>query len=316
MKIFNKFDLSIPSVMFIMVIFGLSMACSREEPTVIDQKQTIQVTDGRLHFSSEELFRTTIKQLAEKQNNLAEWEKQFPGFTSMRTAFKQLTDEDYQKIAAGTRSPYQDIVAIIGEGEEREAVRVISDGILSTLVSKDGFMYIANKAYKFNWDQMYVIEDFTAEKLKGMNFETGQGSSEYKTIPIEHRIVRTHNQPLSSGKIAASKTCIQNYDNGGRNKRMAGDIDYSGSGFYSSVTVMTKHQQRILGVWYAKNTGYVQAAGTATDAVSSTTYSYNTGREFNDGYCQFSFPGEVYNISTGHEALCDDNNVRYCEQYL
>jgi hypothetical protein len=323
MKKFNFSLLNLPVALYLIAVFAF-VACNREEPTAPNQQRAdaIEVKDGRLHFASEELFRATIKQLGQQQNALAEWEKQFSGFTSMRTAFSQLTDEDYYKIASGNLAPYQDIVTVIGEGEEKEAMRVISDGILATLVSKDGFLYVGNKAYKFSWDQMHIVEDFTAEKLKGINFEAGQGTGEFKTMPIVHRLKRIQNQPLPSGKTAASIWCIKEYDFNGK-KRMAGDIDYTDAGdFYSSANVMTKHQQRILGVWYAQNTGWVLASGSATSAANKYTINFSTGKLGNNGYVDYTFTEGVFNISTYHEAACKDYNsvtntgLRFCELYL
>lgn len=318
-----------------MALFLMTFSSCKEEYLADAEKREgkINVNNGRLTFDSDATFRSTIQSLIKQQDKLDEWEKQWPSFTSMRRAYNQISDEKkIQLITSGDLSGYESILAITGEGDEKEMDIIISDPILATLVSNDGYLYIGDKAYKFMSDKFFIIQDYDDSKLSKINKNTKAD----KLAGIEMGKVNHQSLNLANARTAASITCIQNYEMrggiGGIKKRLTGDIDYSDYGtaagsFYVGVTFYTKHQQRILGIWTEVNTEYVYLEGTYyPNGLAPVSFNL-TGN--NDGKIQYTIPsncnsvpggfactGEIRSANSYHEGKCNDGRVRFCNLAL
>jgi hypothetical protein len=195
------------------------------------------------------------------------------------------------------------------------------DPILATLVNKEGVLQVGNKAYRFFREKFIIIENPTASKLNKVGKNTYLNENEGI---IEGTITynKIGNSNVKNGKTSNSITCIQEYRTrggiGGIKKRMVGDIDYANYSapagyFYVSVVVATKHQQRILGVWAAKNTNYVSVNATFNVPINGGGSQNSTlsDRRDGQGYCEVSIPGGCIEIYTGnpnrpYETICDD----------
>jgi hypothetical protein len=314
--------------------------CTDELSQPVEEKQKskdeieVKLIDGHLSFESQEKFLKATEILKDKQKNLDQWEKQFSGFVSMRTAFEAITEK--QKLNASKTNSLEgleDIVSFTGEGEKREAVRNISDPILATLTSKDGILLIGKDAYKFDYDKFLIIKDYNATKvnqLKGAR-TAGNGITEGK-------ITHTKSPANVNAKVAESDVCLSEYWTGSwfssTKRRLVSDIDYTVyvpspniPTLYINVTVMSKHQSRYLGTWWTTSISKIRLNGSLFDQIAMQTIYFDE-TNFNTGWVQFSYPAgncsppvggyagpceyAYRNINVYSSGICEDGVPRNC----
>ena len=285
----------------------------------------MKVVDGILHLPNQKTFDDLTQDLAKKQDKLSDFESKFSGFVSIRTAFAALKDIDAESIAKnGITERYKGFVSVIGNDESKEITRTITDPILATLVNKDGLLRIADQLYKFEYNKFYIL------KLK--NGVSSKVSFDEKSEGVIVGKVTHSTSP--NAKVAASTTCIQEYWVGNSKRRMAGDIDYSeytanGGSQYSNVTIYTKHQKRVFGIWWSTNIPMLSFSG---NLIAHNVGSWSSGnwgiqhpinfeRACNDCCSEeISFPSQcpsgcaptVSNVNTDHTAYCSDGYYRTC----
>jgi len=310
----------------------LVVACNKDK---IDQdtatpqalEKPISVVNGRLVFSSKESFEATIGTLKKQQNQLRKWESQFDGFTSMNTAYENLTESDFEKMAAAnTTDGYENIITFVGVGEQREAVINIEDPLMASLVNKDGLLQIGEDVYKINYDQVVKVKVSDINKLEGARLSNKNASLE--VLPVTHTVLSEASSP--NGRIAEERVCTQEYRTsggiGGIKKRLVGEIYATTIGvLYSGVGARTKHQQRIGGVWFRKRTNQIRLTVTGQFVyygVGSRTenVNYDSGIQTDDGRDAYTFrfcfnascEFKINYANSTHYALCDDGRARQC----
>jgi hypothetical protein len=129
--------------------------------------EEISLVNGRLKFSSRKAFDKTLAELAKQQSpeELNKWEGQWKGFVSMRTAFARITEQDIARIAASGTKGYDGCLTLVGEGEDKEVVRNVDSHVMATLVNKDGIVLIGAQAFKFNYNSLIRVSNYTDKKL-------------------------------------------------------------------------------------------------------------------------------------------------------
>lgn len=284
--------------------------------TVSDSLNDIVLVEGVLKFKNLTHLETVVKQLTNHQSSseLIKWESQFKGFTSMRSAFDNLSETDIKKISeTESTKGYEDFLLLKPTGEsDLEAVRVITSPVLATLFNKEGLVRFGNDAYKYTESKVYVIRDFTSSKLSDL--------SEINEV-IKLEIFRTPIAPKAGGRPLYNNECNQYY---GKN-RLVGDmllVSPLGSGpqIFSRIKAEAKSQKKVLGVWFANKIPWITLTvnGAYAQPNSGVTLSHqihvpqqaDVSKIEND----FDFGGNatVHWMQVGAEGLCDDNNVRSC----
>ncbi len=312
----------------IVTVLSFVLWACQSKFTEPDEKlsSSISVVNGSLMFSNEEVFKQTLWGLKDKKIDLDTWEKQFPGFTSVRNAYKNFihSNERLQEIP----DSYSGFITFVGDGEDREVKRTVSDPLLATLVSKDGIFYIAKDAYRFTYEKFFIVRNQNARKLKeAASFTKTNLEQGIEVVPIIRKTFESTTRNLRTNE--ESINCLQSYSYNGSKRRLAGDIDYGvyyfGSFlYYTNVVVMTKHQSRVLGAWFTNNISQISVSGSIYNATTGVTVPFNETRS-NEGYAEVSFPttcqgiacdDRYKNISTTHSGNCQDNQTRSCTQYL
>ncbi|OJV52269.1 MAG: hypothetical protein BGO31_05405 [Bacteroidetes bacterium 43-16] len=131
------------TILAIVAIVGLAVSCGRDTAVVISEVgqqehplpgnngQEVGQRNGWLSFSGMEAFEATMAKLhaAEQGVELDNWEKQFKGFTSWRSA------------------------EIVGEEQETETRVDIPDVLLTTILNDKGRIQIADTVYQLAADR-------------------------------------------------------------------------------------------------------------------------------------------------------------------
>ena len=107
------------------------------------QTKEITVENGRLKFVDVEHFKEVLRLLSAKKSSedLDNWEKQFVGFESQRTAFEKITEKDVEKIGkSNSIEGYEDYATLVPDydGESKRLVKQVEGDAFGTLFSKDG----------------------------------------------------------------------------------------------------------------------------------------------------------------------------------
>lgn len=292
----------------------------------------VRLNQDVLHFSSKNAFDRTVADLQKDQSKLDEWERQFQGYVSMRTAYDHLTKDDLEKISMQGIDGYENILSITGEGDDREIVRNIDDDIMASLVNQDGLLYIGNDAFKVTYNNLIRITDGVN---RGADLRHIYSTAEIKNQPnveIQHVERRILNSTLKSkvSAVGRDETCYRDYTQRSpkRKNRLKGEIWSTDLGaLYSSIGARTRHQERILGAWFADKipqirlivTGQVQQLYGAPppiveDINFDTGILYNSSGESNTFQFCIGVPCEftINYMTTTHWGVCDDNVVRSC----
>lgn len=310
---------------YLTLFIGMVMALSCKENYEMEAtskitdtaNQEVKLVNGVLHIPSLKHFRQITENLTKKRDKLDEFEHQFAGFISVRTAFSQLTDVDAEKIATnGLTAQYKGYVSVIGEGETKEITRTITDPILATLVNREGLLVIGNTAHKFYYDKFYMS-----------NLQNNASRIDFNEKDAGVSIGRvTHGNALASNaRGAASIHCLHEYWVGNNKRRLAGDIDYSeyytnGALHYRNVTVYTKHQKRVLGTWWTMDTNSLSLTGSIKihnldsweTGIWGTQFTYSINHSCTDcGWLEESFGS---NCPTGCAPTYTDINTSHSGQ--
>lgn len=298
------------------LVFSCDTKPERDSLNPLGEIDAIKVVDGTLRFSSFSHFERVAAELTKNQSKtgLNAWQAKFTGFTSMRSAFKQLTETEMTQIGL-TKSTkgYENFLLLKEDGNELEAVRVIDSDVLATIFNKDGVVRFGDDAYKYVEDKVYVIRNFTPQKLKSL--------SQVKEV-IHLSVVNKRNARM----MDARNECIVTYQSGGYN-RLVGDYTLvtplfgSNSGPFNRVKAAAKSQKRVLGVWFdnAIPRLHLEVTGATYRNYGPASINYNSPQFTNDADVLFE---EGLDDGTGTAVVtwlqvkadgkCDDQAERNC----
>lgn len=319
-----------------------------------DVKSDIAVVDGVLRFSSEKVLAATLRSLYEHQKpqELNEWETKLLGFKSMRRAFNEINSADEEAIGTrGLTEQQSGFIKLIGEGEDREAVRVVADPVWATVINSEGVLFIGSTAYKFMYDKVLRVDNFGTTQNAKRRFDEPTGRKEF-TISRQRIVTNGQRQTTKAGRVAIQYNnevvCIQEYWHGNWlccKKRFVGEIEASGTDSnpfdqdleFKAMVAASKHQRRTSGVWWADavpvlrlkfraEVGSIPAAFTGiwdsafypeADPNGWLTLPDASLLEKGAGTCFPNIPcldgGYLINTYWGqHEGKCDDDQWRIC----
>jgi hypothetical protein len=268
-------------------------------PTANDGTAPIAVVDGRLRFATQEVYDRTVKFLMAHQNDLPTWEKQFRGYTSMRTAFESITTEQYeQMIEKNLFDNYRNILSLVPSGSEKEVTINIEDHLVSTVVSNKGLVQIGTDVFKITRDKVIKFSKYTSG-MEQQEFATSDPSRGVTVGVIKRRNLSP--TILAGARVAGEINLLNEYWVGSSKRRLIGTIyDWDAGGVYSThIGLQTKHQRRFLGSWFAESIGNIGLNGSG---------SYQT---YYNGIPQ----GTPTAFDTGNYSSSWDNYINYTLQY-
>ena len=301
-------------------------SCDKEESIQsTETSQSITLKNGMIIFNTSDDFEKTIESLMKNQNNLDQWEKNFNGFTSMRTAYDNLSEDDMQKIASNKSSHHFRDILKISDDQEPEALMNIDDEVLATLVNEQGLLQIGNEVYKFRYDMLYKtaykdldklanIDNYSKADLKNNNIETFEVSHNYFVTEL-------------SENFKADRTCDRRYWKKDR-KRLKGEQWTTNLGsLYSGAGARTKHQKKTLGIWWRNKTQRLRLRlnGNYTQVFQGIpqppiAVNEDSGWATDDGREAYTFDFcvnvncsfQINSLTSTHECTCDDGNYESC----
>lgn len=313
---------------------SVSLLISCKEPNQIQvrdlsQSELLKVKEGIFEFSSEAKFKETITYLKtlNDRGSLDKWESQWQGFRSMRTAYNQISEEDQRIIDRNSSAKgYERFLSIIGEGDDRQAIRNVMDDALATLTNEKGVVKVGGVYRFYRYDS---ILEFTDKQLIDsellVEMQSPDVSKGIKLIPLQ-KTTKTHTISLDAvNDYAESQGPLNEYWHNSRKYRVVGIIWCDGPpSSYNEIGGITKHQKRVFGsIWYDDNVSTIRLKYDAVVYVG-----YNGGQNVainydfspsNQGYYNYSqnvvLGGNNQNFSivsfTGyHWASCADGNGR------
>lgn len=286
----------------------MALSCSENkmnnatpEPISLNNNK-IKVTNGVLVFSSQQEFDNALQVLTNKgTKSFNEWEALFTGFTSMRTAYDQITEQDIAKIGE-TKSlqGFENYVTFLEINGEREAIRVIASDAMATLFNKDGIVIIGEDAYKYKFEKILkVLKPTTADMITLASFDCKNLQSSVDELVLV-RQVKGQTLSVKNGRPGGitNDYCISQY---GGNRRLVGESNVTrtiGGGTFNSITCQAKHQRRLFGIWWAeaiprirlRMTSYLRN-GDGFGSSGNVVLNPNGGERFNENIVSVDVPG-------------------------
>ena len=246
------------ALVYVFFVYSLtSCKPDKAEPSRdYSQSSFLEVQDGILVFSSEDKFDKTLSFLKtlRTKGSLEEWESQYVGFKSMRTAYNQLKEQDYMIIDGNNSAKgYEQFLSIIGEGNDRQAVRNVMDDALATLTNHNGLVKVGGKYRLYRYDA--TVEFLDNKITNDPNLYTVKSSDVTRNIRVipTQRTIRT--TVISSDVVNGYEDRqgpLNEYWSGNRKHRVVGIIYCDGPPTsFNSIGGTTKHQKRVFGsIWY------------------------------------------------------------------
>lgn len=340
---FLTFIKSISALSFILVfLYGCNKEEVNKQADAAAKAGPVSMQDGTLKFDSEASLDLTIQKLSalSTRKELDNWEKQWAGFQSVRSAYNAITEADQSLISAKNsveNTKYAGFMTLIGEGEEREAVRNVTDDILATLVSKEGLIYVGEQAFHYSYARKVTIDNFSKySKNELLAFAAApKSSSEDVTSRVFNRKILKTGLKNTSDPNAKQVSCLNDYWHGGVlccKKRMVGEIEAldGGGSFsdYEAVYARTKHQRRQSGIWYLDQAPLLRidnSTVTVQDDNNFHTFYMENQSASDDGSFTRRFTTvangvtvsgfEIHSWDSNHSAICDDQGDRPCYVY-
>ncbi|REA60177.1 hypothetical protein DSL64_16015 [Dyadobacter luteus] len=252
---------------------GLFQSCSKDEQ-IVDKLDTIEVKSGRLSFENQAHFDLVFDELMKNQESdyLNSWESQHKGFTSMKSAYDNLTDVDFEKIAQqNSLKGYENVLQIRVENGEKEAAAVTDHPIMARIFNHEGLLLIGKDAFKLQKDRLIKIDSYNEEKIqKALN--SPDENSNY--LKIESKRITEESKDLSASRVLdLERSCTTTYDTRYRFKGIfaligtvsvnpSGDWTADFSGRFSSIIWIAQHRKRTAFIWHNDKTTELRLNGT------------------------------------------------------
>lgn len=322
-------------VLCLVVLFGIFTSCNNddavettESSVTITDAQNITIEKGMLKFASAADLESTIASLIKDQNSLEQWESQFSDYTSMRTAYENISEKDIEMITNNKLDhKFKNIVTITGNDDDLEARMHIDDLVLATLTNENGLLQIGDQVYKITYNTLYKASEKNIESLLAIEELKNNKSMEesgIETFEVTHQYYTIN----GSDTYKADRTCDKRYWKKNR-KRLKGEQWTTNIGsLYSGAGARTKHQKRSLRIWWRDRTQKLRLKlnGSYTQVFNgipqpSVTVNSDSGWKNDDGREAYTFDFcinvscsfSINNLTSTHECICDDGNYEKCD---
>lgn len=258
--------------------FVFFQSCSKDEHTIEKSvESTIDIKDGMLCFESDAHFKSIFNNLMKNPSPeyLGKWESQFEGFTSMKTAYTNLNEGDFEKIAKSESiQGYENILYIRMENGEKEATMVTEHPVFARMFNKDGILVIADDAFKIEKDKLIKIANYDQDKIK--KIISGQKIENLKILGIKNQVIENDGKNLRTEKILDLERSCHSLYNGDKYAfkaifiligtfSISANEDWTSpfSGLYNGIIAVSQHRKKSFGFWFAKQTGELRLSGQA-----------------------------------------------------
>ena len=268
----------IKSIALALILAGLIMLHSCENSVLNPQEvalpSTLSVVDGRLVFQNMEVYRETLEHLAANENTLDAWEQQFAGYTSITTAYRRITVEEQEKIAKayveeGSLAGFENVLSIVRDSEgELEEVCNIGHPMIARTVNQFGLMQIGDTLYKYTYGHVIRLGDPDERQVKLLQ-RSHEGNMPDIGIPFP---VKRSTREVTTLR-ADGNTCTQSYNNGRR--RVRGEINEFEAPGSQGWSAETKHQRKVLGIWWGDECPQLRVQGSGTVQWGSVVETVN-----------------------------------------
>lgn len=281
--------------------FYLLVSCkdqsSSTQPELSKQAKKITVENGSLKFVDEAHFMDTwaLLRKMKSKKELDNWEKQFSGFTSQRTAFFNLTESDIEKISkTASVEGYEDYATLIPDfdGVSKRLVKQVDGDAYGSLYSQEGYVLIGKDAIKYTRNKITKFKNYKAEDF--LRYKKGEFLSNISSSNI---IVEPIKSKLKTKEISHAEHCTISYNGG--NRRFAADYNvYKCDGANCVITenlfmrfsATAMHEKRsFFGIWSGENATELEREG----SINGTT-TLNAGPYLNEDTInsETDFPGQ------------------------
>lgn len=245
-------------------VIGITVLVSCEKEDLATQNSIefdgFSFVDGRLAFDNDASFRKTLDELYLSQDELDNWENGITGYTSMRSQFEEMTDEDAEKLV-GKIEENKFIFTLLEEANgDLSMERNLYNDVLATLVNFDGYLQIGDKVYRFTYSHYYSVDVNDMELLKAEEF----GNPKVSKTEIKREFVFEDTEQISQRSYTVGECTTTS-----GKKRVKGLIVREEI-FDNDCNITTKHQKKVLGIWWANSTSIsVSFSGNFTKLFSS-----------------------------------------------
>ena len=147
----------------------------------------------------------------------------------MRAAFNRVTEPEKERIGlTNNLAGYQGFLAIVGIGDEREAVLVVEDEALATVLNPDGFVIVGGAVYKYGRDKVVKDARYDDSRLAELGrYRESLPAEGIEVIPFEQRKQRVFDSRSAIAAQDVSGSCLADYWHGGSlccKKRVVGEV--------------------------------------------------------------------------------------------
>ncbi len=252
----KKITFLLLSALFLAILF---QACQKNESFEEKTKNSaIKVQNGRLSFENTSQFKQTFDLLMKNQNleYLIKWESQFQNFTSMKTAYNKINEDDMLNIAkSGTVNGYKNFIYLEEVDGEKQASIISVDPILTRIFNKEGLVIIGKDAFKLEKDRILTINNYSEEKLQNV-LKGDIGEAKITKLNIT-RFPSSFINAKPNGTYDWSNSCHDVYIGNRAFKVTATLIENTNlnlGGPYHTMIAVSQHRKQTLGIWFANST--------------------------------------------------------------
>lgn len=243
---------------------GIAVLVSCEKEDLVTQNAIefdgFSLIEGRLAFDNDVSFSKTLDELYLSQGELDKWEKGITGYISMRTQFENMTDEYAEELMGKMEENKYVFTLLEEENGDLSMERNLYNDVLATLVDHNGYLQVGDKVYRFTYTHYYSVDVNDIELLKAEEFSNPKVSA--TEIKREFVFEDTEQISLRSYTVGECTTTSGN-------KRVKGLIVREEI-FDNDCNITTKHQKKVLGIWWANSTSIsVSFSGNFTKLFSS-----------------------------------------------
>ena len=104
----------------------------------------------------------------QEPSRMEEWIASFEGFTSVRSAYENLSEEEEVRIATEGLTSYGSFLVIRDIGRELEALSVVPEPFLEKVVSKHGMIQVGSDVFRHFYDYYWVAVSPTQSQIEQM----------------------------------------------------------------------------------------------------------------------------------------------------
>ena len=284
--------------------------------------------EGRLVFKDVEVYEETRLMLRDNPEFQESWEKQFPNFTSMRAAYDNISELQWDRIYDNASNEgFENLVKLVW-GEDREFVpeRVVPLNYVATMVNHHGLVQIGDELYKYTQDYL-LVGDISQEGLvnKWVNiYEKDQLGDNHKVkiLPFNFKYLPSDGTTLlvERAELNGRTNCEKRFNS--KLRRVRGTIRmgflYSGGRPYEVVWANTYYEKRKnrFSRWRRQNVNRIcvrSQFGRARIRVSSTgTFFYRDIIPFEECHIETSaIEGVIFETTPGTgQEIVDWGNPR------